>query len=162
MLVKVEPSCYSRRAVLAHSALSIVGATALSSLVPRIAHAQYSDALREMISRYTKGAPIQEGRVKFDIAPLIDNGNSIPIEIEVQSPMTEQNYVRSIAIFNEKNPAREPAYFYFTPANGVARVSTRIRLATSQWVTAIAGMNDGSFWIGKADVVVSIAACIED
>lgn len=138
------------------------GAAVVCLCLPSSSRAQYSNTLQETISRYTKGVPVQEGRVRFEIAPLIDNGNSIPVEIEVQSPMTEQNYVRSIAIFNEKNPASETAYFYFRPANGIARVSTRIRLATSQWVTAVAGMSDGSFWIGKADVVVSIAACLED
>ena len=113
------------------------------------------------IAAYTGNASIQRGRVQIDIAQLIDNGNAVPITVRVDSPMTEQAHVTDIAIFNEKNPLPDVVKFKLGPRAGKAEVSTRIRLATSQKLTAIARTNDGSLWQQTVDVIVTLAACVE-
>jgi sulfur-oxidizing protein SoxY len=118
--------------------------------------------LDEAIRKFTGGAALREGRVKFDISPLVENGNAVPVSITVDSPMTAADHVRRIALFNEKNPQADIAVFHLTPRSGRAHVATRIRLATSQTVVALAEMSDGSFWISRANVIVTVAACIED
>lgn len=118
--------------------------------------------LDEAIRSFTGGAMLREGRVKFEIAPLVENGNAVPVSIKVDSPMTAGDHVRRIAMFNEKNPQADIAVFHLSPRAGRAYVATRIRLATSQVVVALAEMSDGSFWTAKANVIVTLAACIED
>ena len=118
--------------------------------------------LAAAIRAFTGGAPVKEGRLKFEVAPLVENGNAVPVRIEVDSPMTAENHVRRIAMITEKNPQPDVAVFHLGPRAGKAQVATRIRLATSQIVVALAELSDGSYAIGQANVVVTIAACIED
>ncbi len=117
--------------------------------------------LRAAIDAFTGGAPVREGKVEFDIAPLVENGNAVPITVSVTSPMSATDHVRAIAVFNERNPQRDVAQFTLGPRAGRARVSTRIRLATSQQLVALALLNDGSYWSRSVDVIVTLAACIE-
>jgi sulfur-oxidizing protein SoxY len=119
-------------------------------------------SLAAAIRSFTGDAPVTEGRVKFEIAPLVENGNAVPVKIEVDSPMTAEAHVRRIAMITEKNPQPDVAVFHLGPRAGRAQVSTRIRLATSQVVVALAELSDGSFAISRTNVVVTIAACIED
>ncbi|MDE1934506.1 SoxY-related AACIE arm protein [Bradyrhizobium sp.] len=114
------------------------------------------------IRAVTGGAPVQTGKVKLDIPPLVENGNSVPMTVSVTSAMTANDYVKSIHVFNEKNPQPNLGNFYLKPNAGRAQVSTRVRLADSQKITAIAKLSDGSFWSTTADVVVTLAACTED
>jgi sulfur-oxidizing protein SoxY len=85
----------------------------------------------------------------------------VPVSVSVDSPMTAAEHVTAIAIFNEKNPQRDVARFKLGPRSGKASVSTRIRLATSQQLVAVAALSDGTFWSDTADVIVVLAACIE-
>jgi sulfur-oxidizing protein SoxY len=96
------------------------------------------------------------------VPPLVENGNTVPITVSVVSPMTEADHVRSIHVFNEKNPQPNIGNFHLGVRSGRAQVSTRIRLADSQKIIAIAKLSDGSFWSASADVVVTLAACTED
>ena len=118
-------------------------------------------SLTAAINDFTGGATLQTGKVTFEIAELIDNGNAVPVTIRVDSPMSEADHVAGIAIFNERNPLPDVVRFSLTPRAGKAVVSTRIRLATSQKLVAVAGMSDGSYWQPAVDVVVTLAACIE-
>lgn len=120
------------------------------------------DELTAALQAYTGGAALKTGRVKLDIAPLVDNGNTVPITVTVESPMTAADHVTAIAVFNERNPQREVAKFALSPRAGKAAVSTRIRLATSQKLVAVARLSDGSYWSHTVDVVVTIAACMEE
>lgn len=141
--------------------LLLAGAVgAIAFAIPFRAHAR--PALDEAIRSFTGGVALREGRVKFEISPLVENGNAVPVSIAVESPMTAGDHVRRIALFNEKNPQADIAVFHLGPRAGRAHVATRIRLATSQTVVALAQMSDGSFWISKANVIVTLAACIED
>ena len=135
----------------------------LASVVVRpVAALTQSDVLMPLVNAYAAGGTVREGRVKFDIAPLVDNGNSVPIEITVDSPMTSAQHVVGIAVFNEKNPQNQVAEFTLSPLAGRARVAIRIRLALSQQLVAVAKMNDGSCWTHTVEVLVTIASCIEE
>jgi sulfur-oxidizing protein SoxY len=117
--------------------------------------------LAEAIRELTGEAPLERGRVKLELPSIVENGNAVPLTVSVESPMTEADHVEAIHIFNQKNPQPYVAAFHLTPRVGKARVSTRIRLADSQRVVAIARLNDGSFWSDSADVIVTLAACTE-
>jgi sulfur-oxidizing protein SoxY len=113
------------------------------------------------IRNFTGGVTPREGRVSFDIAQLIDNGNAVPVTVGVETEPGGTGHVAAIAIFNEKNPHTDVAVFTLGPRAGKAQVSTRIRLATSQRLVAIARMDDGAYWSKSVDVIVTLAACIE-
>jgi sulfur-oxidizing protein SoxY len=115
-------------------------------------------AIREVVGE----AALHQGRVKLDIPPLVENGNTVSVIVSVDSPMSELDHVKSIHIFNEKNPQPNVTIFHLNPRAGRARVSTRIRLADSQKVVAIARLSDETFWYDSADVMVTLAACLED
>ncbi len=119
-------------------------------------------SLQEAVKAFTGGAHLNRGRVRIDIAALVDNGNTVPVSIHAQSPMTATDHVTALALFSEKNPQSETFVARMNHLAGRASVSTRIRLANSQTLTAVARMNDGSYWAHSAEVIVTIAACIED
>jgi sulfur-oxidizing protein SoxY len=104
---------------------------------------------------------LQRGKVKLELPPIVENGNTVSLSVSVESPMSEAHHVESIHIFNQKNPQPYVAAFNLGPRAGKASVSTRIRLADSQQVVAIARLNDGSYWSDSADVIVTLAACTE-
>ena len=108
------------------------------------------------------GATPRPGKVRLEIAPLVDNGNAVPLTVTVESPMTPQDHVKAIHVFTEKNPQPNVLSARLGPRAGRAAVSTRVRLADTQAVHAIAELSDGSFWSGSADVVVTVSACLED
>jgi len=116
------------------------------------------DAAMEAV---TKGASVSRGRVALSIPAIAENGLSVFTTIAVESPMSEADYVKAVHLFSEKNPVPRIASFYFTPAMAEAKISTNIRLAASQKVTAIAVMSDGSLWSDEKSIVVTIAACID-
>ena len=130
-------------------------------LQPWAAQAATSPALQAAIDRFTGGAPVQTGRVTLAVDAVVENGNTVPVSVSVQSPMTAEQHVRRIAIFTELNPQPEVAVFQLTPAGGRAQVGTRMRMASSQNVIALAQMNDGSVWQHRVAVSVALAACLE-
>jgi sulfur-oxidizing protein SoxY len=150
----------SRREIL-KTAAALAGAGALLrlSIAPAAATPEMmKDAVRAVIGE----APVKKGKIKLDLPPLVENGNSVPCTVAVESPMTAADYVKAIHIFNEKNPQPNVISVKLGPRAGRASFSTRIRLADSQTVTAIAELSDGSFWSDDIDVIVTLAACIED
>ena len=136
-----------------------LGAAAMLAVRPARAT---PEAMQEAISRFAAGKPLREGRITLDIATLVENGNAVPISVSVQSPMTAADHVSTIAIFNERNPQHDVAVFQLGPRAGRAEVATRVRLATSQTIVALARMSDGSCWQHRVEVIVTLAACIED
>lgn len=129
-------------------------------LLLRPAHA--GDQLEEAIRAWTGGAAVQTGRVKLDIAPLVDNGNTVPLAVQVDSPMTAADHVVAIAVFNQKNPQPDVVRFTLGPRAGRASVATRMRLATTQKLSAVARLSDGSYWQHTIEVIVTLAACLEE
>jgi sulfur-oxidizing protein SoxY len=119
------------------------------------------ETLQAMVRAWAGGRPVTPGRVLLDVPPLVENGNAVPISVRVDSPMTAAESVQEIVVFNEKNPQRDVVRVSFGPASGRAQVDTRIRLATSQQLVALARLSDGSQWSAHVDVIVTLAACIE-
>jgi sulfur-oxidizing protein SoxY len=145
--------------------LKATGSVALAGAITRVTlrpadatPAMLNSAIRNVVGE----ASLRTGRVKLDVPPLVENGNTVPMTVSVTSPMSADDYVRSIHVFNEKNPQPYIGNFHLGPYSGRAQVSTRIRLADSQKVVAIAQMSDGSFWSASIDVVVTLAACTEE
>jgi len=108
------------------------------------------------------GAPVRKGKVKLELPQLADNGNSVPIRIAVDSPMTAADHVKSIHLYSERNPVRNMANFYLGPRAGKAEINSRVRLAGSQRVTAVAQLSDGTFWSDTAAIVVTLSACLDE
>jgi sulfur-oxidizing protein SoxY len=133
----------------------------LGALVVAGRAAATPEAMAAAIKSFTGGPAPKEGRVTLDVARLVDNGNTVPVTVRVDSPMTAADHVAAIAIFNERNPETGVAVFTLGARAGKAEVSTRIRMATSQKLVAVARMSDGTCWLHSVDVVVALAACIE-
>jgi sulfur-oxidizing protein SoxY len=131
-------------------------------LSPRMAAAEFEDMAAAMAEALGKDASIKVGRVTMDLPRLAENGNSVPLKINVESPMTAADHVKTIYVFSEKNPIPNVARFYLGPRSGAARVQTSIRLAAAQRITAVAQMSDDSLWSGGADVIVTQNACLDD
>ena len=137
----------------------VLGAVPIVTLRPAEATpAELVSAIRNV----TGGAAVKTGKVKLDVPPLVENGNTVPLTVSVANPMAPEDHVRSIHVFNEKNPQPNIGNFHLGPHSGRAQVSTRIRLADSQKIVAIARLSDGSFWSASADVVVTLAACTDE
>jgi sulfur-oxidizing protein SoxY len=106
--------------------------------------------------------PLRQGKIKLELPPLVENGNAVPLTVSVESPMTEADHVKAIHIFTEKNPQPFVASFHLGPRAGKASISTRMRLADTQQVIAVAELSDGTFWTDSVEVVVTLAACLEE
>lgn len=142
-----------------HALAGGLGMASLLVLRPALAvPAEMTAAIAEL----TGNAPLRRGRVVLELPPLVENGNSVSVTVKVpDSPMTPADHVRRLAIFTEQNPQPNVAVFHLGPRNGRAVASTRMRLATSQTVVALAGLSDGSWWTDQVDVIVTLAACVE-
>src|SRR5215472_11186831 len=145
--------------------LHLAGGATLAGAIP-IVIVRPADATPAMLAAAIRNvvgeAPVHTGKVKLDIPPLVENGNTVPMTVSVESPMTADNHVKRIHVFNEKNPQPNIGNFYIGPSAGRAQISTRIRLADSQKVVAIARLSDDTFWSASVDVVVTLAACTEE
>jgi len=118
-------------------------------------------SMRAAIRKVVGEAPVTKGRLKIDLPPLIENGNAVSFTVAVESPMTVEDHVKAIHVFTEKNPQPNVISVQLGPRAGRATFSSRIRLADSQKVIAIAQMSDGSFWSDEIEVIVTLAACLE-
>jgi sulfur-oxidizing protein SoxY len=116
--------------------------------------------LWKQMNRYAAGQKIEQGLVTLDISELVESGNSVSTKVRVQSEMTSSQYVQSITLFNELNPVTEILEVQLTPANPIAEIETRIKLANSQWVVALAKTNDGRCFAQARQVVVTLGSCV--
>src|SRR5437016_6246817 len=152
-----DPKTATRRRFLA-----VAGGVALAPILvcrsARATPATMAAAIREVIGE----SEVREGKVALELPPLVENGNAVPMTVTVESPMTAAEHVKRIHVFNEKNPQPYIASFHLGPRAGRAKISTRVRLADSQTVVAIAELSDGSFWSASAEMIVTLAACIEE
>lgn len=140
-----------RRGALVAAAAGLAGVP----LPPKVAGAQMQAATQEAIMRATGGRMPQGGRVTLRLPPVAENGDTVPLTVHVESPMTAADHVKAVRVFAAENPAPEVATFRFTPAMGRARADTRIRLGATQDVIAVAEMSDGSVWMASAEVKVA-------
>ena len=148
-------SIFDRRQFLTIGAAAAATAALIESAGPAKA-ANNSD---ELIKKFTGGKTPGQGRVKLDLPEIAENGNTVPMTVSVESPMTEQSHVTDVLVVADGNPNAGVATFHFSPASGVAEANTRMRLATTQDVIAIAKMSDGSFFMASKQVKVTIGGC---
>ena len=139
----------------------LAGAAAIT-LLPMASADATPEALQAAIREIVGDAKLNEGRITIDLPPLVENGNTVPLTISVESPMTDADHVKAIHVLNEKNPQPHVFSAWLGPRAGKAVLSTRIKLADTQKIVAIAETSNGAFWTARADVIVTIAACIED
>jgi sulfur-oxidizing protein SoxY len=140
---------------------ALAGGAAMLAVTLRTAEAtpaMLASAIRNVVGTAT----VKTGKVKLEVPPLVENGNTVSMTVSVASPMAPEDHVKSIHVFNEKNPQPNIGNFYLSPQAGRAQISTRIRLADSQKVVAIAKLSDGTFWSASVDVVVTLAACTDE
>lgn len=145
--------------------LAAAGGLAAAALTPAT-HAQMVrtplNNMPESIRKVVGDAVMRAGKVKLDVPPLVENGHLVPLSVSVDSPMTEKDYVKAIHVFTERNPLPEMITVRLGPRAGRAQVSTRVRMADTQNVMAIAELSDGSFWSDSAHLIVTLAACLEE
>jgi len=123
------------------------------------AFANAGDAMKTM-EKFTGGKMASESKlITLEMPEIAENGNTVPLSISVESPMTPDSYVKRVIIISEGNPRPEVATFNFSPLSGVAEASTRMRLAKTQNVIAIAELSDGSLHMVKRQVKVTIGGC---
>jgi sulfur-oxidizing protein SoxY len=142
----------TRRAFLAGAGAALIVRPAKAT------PASMAAAIREI----TGTAEAKPGKIKLNIPPLVENGNSVAITVSVDSPMIATNYVKAIHVLTEKNPQPNVISAKLGPRSGKAEISTRIRLADTQSVVALCELSDGTFWSDKVDVILTISACLED
>jgi sulfur-oxidizing protein SoxY len=147
----------SRREFLIGSAgIGLVSALPVGSVLAT--PAMLEEAIRNVVGE----SNLQTGKITLEVPPLVENGNAVPVTIIVDSPMSAADHVKAIHVFNEKNPQPHVISVTLGPRAGKARIATRIKLSDTQRIVGIAEMSDGSFWTGEANVIVTIAACVED
>jgi sulfur-oxidizing protein SoxY len=135
------------------------GALAAVTMGASIGPAQAANDFQDLINKFTGGKKATEGKVKLDLPEIAENGNTVPMMVSVDSPMTAQSHVTEVLVLADGNPAPAVVKFHFSPASGVAEASTRIRLAKTQNIIAVAKMNDGSVFMGTKQVKVTIGGC---
>ncbi len=128
-------------------------------LLPKALQASPADVNAAIINRFGED-PLQTGRVTVTLPPISENGYSVPLTVEVHSPMTPDDHVVRIGVFAEENPLPQIAEFHLDSRAGRAKIETRIRMGGSQRIRAVAEMNDGSLWTGHDFSVVTLAACV--
>ena len=141
--------------------LGIAGGALLTPFIQVTPLAAASSKLESLVYQVTGGAPVTNDGVVLELPPVAANGNSVALKIAVASPMTEDDHVRSIHLFAEQNPRPVVARFFLNPRSGRAEINTRIRLAATQNVVALAALSDGSYRSASAHVVVTVAACVD-
>ncbi len=117
-----------------------------------------NSAIRNVVGE----APVRAGKVTLDIPPLVENGNTVPMTVQGRKPDDRQGLRQEHSRLQREEPAAECRQFLHRPAAGRAQVATRIRLADTQKVVAIARLSDDTFWSASVDIVVTLAACTEE
>ena len=140
----------------------LAGTTALVAVLPLASARATPESLQAAIKEVVGNATLREGKVKIDLPSLVENGNTVPLGVTVDSPMTAEDRVKVIHVFNEKNPQPHVYTAKLGPGIAKADISTRIKLGDSQKIVVVAETSKGEFWTASAEVIVTLAACLED
>ena len=141
---------------------TFLAGAAVISVLPLSSARATPETMAAAIKEVVGDKAVREGGMTLDLPPLIENGNAVPLTVSVESPMTDDDHVKAIHVFNEKNPQPRVFDARLGPASGKAAISTRIKLGDSQKLVAIAETSKGEFLSASADVIVTLAACLED
>lgn len=148
----------SRRGLNRRQAVTALGLGGIAvTLLPLSAEAT-PEAAKKLLSDLVKAEP-KAGKVQIKSQEIAENGNTVPVTITVDSPMTDKDYVKEVHIVADKNPMPGVASFNLSPANGKAEVQFRMRMAETQNIIAVAVMSDGSAWTAAREVKVTIGGC---
>jgi len=147
-----------RRDFLASSG-AVLGAAVLPARAQKFQPVQ---DITPLIAKVTGGAPVEKGGIDVELPAIAENGNSVPLRLRVQSPMTAQDHVTALHVFAERNPRPAVATFHLGPHSGRAEVTTRVRLAGTQKLTVVAALSGNRFRMVQADVLVTSAACLDE
>ena len=147
---------YTRRQMLAFSAGAAGMAAFGFSAAPALADA---DATQKMIDEFAGGSTPAEGKITLTAPEIAENGNTVPISVEVESAMSGDDLCESVMILADGNPNPDVCTFHFSELSGSATATTRMRLAKTQNVIALAKMKDGSVFMDKKEVKVTIGGC---
>lgn len=128
------------------------------AVLPSTAQATPEEVTASVAETFGAGA-IADGRIIITVPKLAETGNSVPLTVAVESPMTEADHVRRIAVFAEQNPRPKVCEVFLSPASGVAEIETNIRLSGTQEILVVAEMSDGSLWKARQQVRVVVGAC---
>lgn len=140
----------------------VLGASAVAVVAgPFGAVSAWADAAAttDKIMAFTGGKEPQSGKITLVAPEIAENGNTVPVSVEVESAMSGDDLVDSVIILAEGNPNPDVAVFHFTALSGSATATTRMRLAKTQNVIAVAKMADGSVYMDKKEVKVTIGGC---
>jgi len=150
----------TRRQALSASLGLSAGALAIVALGPGLNAARADEAATDKsLMEFTGGKTPEMGKITLNAPEIAENGNTVPISVSVDSEMTESSYVESVTLLADGNPNPAVATFHFSPMSGEATATTRMRLAKTQNVVAIAKMSDGSVFMDKKQVKVTIGGC---
>jgi sulfur-oxidizing protein SoxY len=144
----------SRRGIMKASAL--ISAAAI--IGTRAAMAEPAEVEAEL-KRLFGSKPLNSGNIKLEVPSIAENGSLVPVNIDVESPMTADNYVRAVHLFADGNPYPTVYSYRLTPESGKASLSNRIRLAQTQNIIAVVEMSDGALYTAKSAVKVTIGGC---
>ncbi|MCR6735067.1 MAG: thiosulfate oxidation carrier protein SoxY [Afipia sp.] len=150
----MKPVETTRRETLALAAIAGLAAF----LAPKMVFADEAAVAAEIKKLYGD-KKLESGKIKLDVPEIAENGLVVPINVEVESPMTEQDYVKAVHVFADGNPLPGVVSYKFTPACGKASASTRMRLAQTQNIICIAEMSNGQLHMAKANIKVTIGGC---
>jgi sulfur-oxidizing protein SoxY len=143
--------------------LAASGAALASAALPATAQRfQPTQDITPLLAKLTNGATAQKSGVEIELPRIAENGNSVPMKIRVESPMTPEDHVTAIYLVSERNPRPLMATFHLGPQSGRAEISTRVRLAGTQKVTVLAELSNKRYLIGQAEVLVTSAACLDE
>ena len=138
-------------AAAAGAAVALCGATG--------ALAQETPTFDEVMKKLVGDKTPEETGVRLELPEIAENGNTVPFSVAVDSPMTEQDYVRAVHVLSTGNPNPVVATFRFSPVSGRASVSSRMRLAKTQEIVSVAELSTGKFLVGRKTVKVTIGGC---
>ena len=135
---------------------AIAGLAAI--LAPRMSFAD-EKAVAAEISKLYGDKKLESGKIKLDVPEIAENGLVVPVNVDIESPMTDADYVKAVHVFADGNPSPGVVTYRFTPACGKASASTRMRLAQTQNIVCIAEMSNGTLYTAKSNVKVTIGGC---
>ena len=154
--MQIQPSTLSRRDAVKAVAWALAAAAA--AIAPKLAFADEKTVAAEIKKLYGD-KPMASGKIKLDVPEIAENGLVVPINVEIESPMTEADYVKAVHVFAEGNPQPGVVSYQFTPACGKASAATRMRLAQTQDIICVAEMSNGALHTAKANIKVTIGGC---
>ena len=152
--MQIQPSTLSRRDAVKAAAWALAAA----AIAPKLAFAD-EKAVATEIKKLYGDKPMASGKIKLDVPEIAENGLVVPINVEIESPMTEADYVKAVHVFAEGNPQPGVVSYHFTPACGKASAATRMRLAQTQDIICVAEMSNGALHTAKANIKVTIGGC---